>query len=124
MRTEIPFLHYAVLVDDERHDSRIPIDRWIREQAKTSGHVSVDKKTFRAAGRVRSLALEDPVVVTMVGLRFFVRHIGGIAAGARLGHQRTERALGLAGAGRPVKPIVLAFVTHEVLCEFGVALGA
>ena len=52
--TEILLVDGAILVDDERHDSRVSVSRWEREHSEAAGHVSIDEVVLGAAG-ARSL---------------------------------------------------------------------
>src|SRR5262245_29347675 len=100
------------MVDDERHDAGITVFSWIGDGRKATDHVALDDVINGPARRSRALAqqdLEAIAVVRFAGAR-------AIAALRCLGDGLTQRARRLVSTRRPVKSVLLAGRTDDLLC--------
>src|SRR5208282_712669 len=104
--TEILLIDDAVLVNDERHYPRVAVSRRKCNYSEAAGHVAIDDIALGAAGRVRPLAFEGLVVIAVIGLRLVF--LAEVTGGACLANQRTQGALLVTRACRPIEPIMLA----------------
>src|SRR5262249_14309433 len=92
----------------------------IGDERKSADHLAVHHVVERAAGRVRALLREDPVVVAVVRL---ASAAGLVTLRGRRRDEIAERALLFAAGGRPVEPILLAGLAHDPL-RIGADTGA
>src|SRR5262245_6751952 len=110
-RTEILFVDVTVIVDDEGHDAGVAILGGKGDEAEAANHVAAHDVVHRAAGRVRTLAGQDPEVVAVIRLA----GADAIATLGRGGDRFAERAVRLAARGRPVQAILLARRADDLL---------
>src|SRR5437763_16246200 len=68
-RPEIGLKDLAVLVDDERHDARAAVFRWIRDHGEAADRAAVQDVVEGASGRVLALTLKHPIVVAVIRRR-------------------------------------------------------
>src|SRR6516165_12641859 len=70
---QILLVNDTVLSNKERHDTRVPVFHWIRQNGEPACHFSVHDVVFGAAFCSSALLREDPVVIAVEGLRFVAR---------------------------------------------------
>src|SRR5215472_17325486 len=104
----------AAVVHDEGHHAGGAVLRGEGDHAEAADHVPVGHVVRGAAGRIRPLPGQNPVVVAVVRNRPLLRAFP-VALGPCLGHERPERALRLTGLGLPVESVTLAGRAGEAL---------
>src|SRR5262245_3203297 len=111
---EVLLIDDAVMVHHEGHHAGGAVLRGEGDHAEAADHVSVGHVVRGAAGRIRPLPGQDPVVVAVVRNRPLLRAFP-VTLGPCLGHERSERALWLTGLGLPVESVTLAGRAGEAL---------
>src|SRR5262245_66481876 len=91
---EIFLVDPALVVHQERHHAGVPVFGGPGDQGEAADHLAARDIVDGAAGRARSLAGEDLVVIAVIRDPLLA---GTIALGRRGGGARAERALPLAG---------------------------
>src|SRR5215467_13552218 len=117
VRAEVLLIDDAVVVHDEGHHAGGAVLRGEGDHAEAADHVPVGHVVRGAAGRIRPLPGQNPVVVAVVRNRPLLRAFP-VALGPCLGHERSERALWLTGLGLPVESVALAGRAGEALGVF------
>src|SRR5262249_42749546 len=85
-------------------------------------HVAVDDVVIGPAPGMGPLALQDPVVIAVIGHGPFMLVVDAVAGGLGLDDQRPERARLLALLGRPVEPVLGPWIAQELLGIFDIAV--
>src|SRR5262249_5172349 len=67
-RTQIPFIHITIVVDDEGHDAGIAVFGRVRDEPETTDHVAANDVVDGTAGRVWSLTGQHLEVIAVKGL--------------------------------------------------------
>jgi len=107
-----------VLVDDERHDARIPVFCRERYQRKSADHMPVSDIVVSAAWGVLTLARQDAIEIAVIRRVLALVGRRGIALRPRVRNQRPDRTLRLPGRAFPEEAIMLAWATEELLRIF------
>jgi hypothetical protein len=88
-----------------------------RDERKATDHVAVRDVVVGTAFRRFALALQDPIVIAVIGLAAPTR-LGAVSLSLRLHHERTDRTFLFAGSSLPVEAVVLAGAAQEFLGVF------
>src|SRR4029078_2074308 len=87
---EVALVDVAALVDDEGHHAGLAVGHRPGDDAEAAAHAAVHQVAVGAARSVGALAIEQAVAIAVIALTLGVARL-------RLGDQRAERALRLAG---------------------------
>ena len=65
LRAKIFLIENSILIDNERHHTRVRVFRGVGQECKSASHLAVHQIILGAAGRVFSLPHQDPEVITV-----------------------------------------------------------
>src|ERR1039458_8352823 len=110
--TQIILVDHAIVIDKKARDSRCAVTCRIRDDSKPADHLAFNQVMSRTVRCVFSLAGQNAVVVTVIGLapQHAWARISLIGSG---GKQRTERTRRFVRLGRPIQSVAFARAAGE-----------
>src|SRR4029077_3790542 len=104
----------SIAADDECHHAGRSVLGRIGREGETVCHLAICNVTLRAARAIFPLTSQDVKIVTAIRSRSARRALGIALSNCRC-HQWSDRTLGIALAGFPIKAVVLPFITEDLL---------
>src|SRR5690242_3096286 len=111
---QFPLINNAILVHDKRHHAGRAVFGGIGHEREALGHSAVHDVALCATGSILPLARQNMKEIPTIRSRRRVFAFY-VALGDGGSDQRSDRALGLALGNLPIKAIVLAVITVDLL---------
>lgn len=116
LSSEILLIYNTLMIDNKRHNARNTVLCRVCNHAKPSDHLPVNNVVIGAACGILALGIEDPEKIPMVRYRLVLRSLVPFKGG--LGSKIAEWTFLFTPFCLPVKTILLARCTYDLLCIF------